>query len=87
MVSTGARHDPILAFRFEVTLDNLAVAGFSECFLCGTAAEITPAIERLVLGYLDLRLEPSETFLDAFRRLGPAPFKALLYGEEAAHAA
>jgi len=31
MASTGARHDPILAFRFEVTLDNLAVAGFSEC--------------------------------------------------------
>ena len=31
MASTGTRHDPILAFRFEVTLDNLAVAGFSEC--------------------------------------------------------
>ena len=31
MPSTGARQDPVLAFRFEVALDNMAVAGFSEC--------------------------------------------------------
>jgi phage tail-like protein len=29
--STGARSDPALGFRFEVTLDDLAVGGFSEC--------------------------------------------------------
>ncbi len=44
--------------------------------------EVVPAIERLVRAYLALRLEPGETFLTAFRRLGPAPFKAALYPEE-----
>lgn len=43
--------------------------------------EILPAIERLVLGYLDLRQYPQETFLEAYRRLGAAPFKAVLYPE------
>ncbi|MGZ9810352.1 nitrite/sulfite reductase [Pseudoroseicyclus sp. H15] len=43
------------------------------------AEEITGAIERLVLGYLDVREGPEETFLQAYRRLGPAPFKAALY--------
>jgi phosphoadenosine phosphosulfate reductase len=38
--------------------------------------EIVPAIERILRAYLDLRLEPSETFLQAFRRLGMEPFKA-----------
>ncbi|TNF23080.1 MAG: nitrite/sulfite reductase [Rhodobacteraceae bacterium] len=46
-----------------------------------SADEIVPAIERLVLGYLDLREGPEETFLAAYRRLGAAPFKALLYPE------
>jgi sulfite reductase (NADPH) hemoprotein beta-component len=41
--------------------------------------EIVPAIERLVRAYLDLRTDPGETFLDAWRRVGPAPFKAALY--------
>lgn len=31
MAETGARYDPLLAFRFEVRLDDLPVAGFSEC--------------------------------------------------------
>ncbi len=44
--------------------------------------EVVPAIERLVRAYLALRLEPGESFLTAFRRLGPAPFKAALYPEE-----
>ena len=47
-----------------------------------SAEEIVSAIERLVLGYLDLRSGADETFLDAYRRLGPAPFKALLYPEK-----
>ena len=46
------------------------------------AEEIIPAIERLVLGYLDLRETPEETFLDAYKRLGMEPFKALLYPPE-----
>ena len=48
-----------------------------------SAEEIIPAIERLVQGYLDLRNEPGETFLQAYRRLGLAPFKAVLYPEAA----
>ncbi|MCT8160267.1 nitrite/sulfite reductase [Pseudoruegeria sp. SHC-113] len=43
--------------------------------------EIVPAIERLVLGYLDLRESADETFLQAYRRLGAEPFKAVLYPE------
>ena len=52
-----------------------------------SAEEIIPAIERLVLAYLDLRDSREETFLDAFRRLGMAPFKAALYPEKRALAA
>ncbi len=48
------------------------------------ADEIVPAIERLVLGYLDLRMSKEETFLQAYRRLGAAPFKDILYPEKAA---
>ena len=49
--------------------------------------EIVPAIERLVNGYLELREGPEETFLEAYRRLGLAPFKAHLYPETQANAA
>ncbi|WBU63764.1 nitrite/sulfite reductase [Paracoccus aerodenitrificans] len=44
--------------------------------------EIIPAIERLVQGYLAVREDASETFLQAYRRLGPDPFKAALYPAE-----
>ncbi len=44
--------------------------------------EIIPAIERLIMAYLDLRLDASETFLTVFRRLGPQPFKTALYTNE-----
>ena len=50
--------------------------------------QIVPAIERLILAYLDLRLTPGESFIQVYRRLGIAPFKAALYPEqEKAHAA
>jgi sulfite reductase (NADPH) hemoprotein beta-component len=52
-----------------------------------SAEEILPAIERIVLAYLDLRTSPEETFLETFRRLGMEPFKAVLYSEEKADAA
>jgi sulfite reductase (NADPH) hemoprotein beta-component len=48
------------------------------------AEEIVPAIEKLVLGYLDLRRDADETFLQAYRRLGAVPFKDILYPEKAA---
>jgi sulfite reductase (NADPH) hemoprotein beta-component len=44
--------------------------------------EIVPAIERILRAYLDLRAEPSETFLQAFRRVGMEPFKVALYETE-----
>ena len=46
-------------------------------------SEITDAIETIVETYLANRSETSETFLDAYRRLGAAPFKEALYGSEA----
>ncbi len=45
--------------------------------------EITDAIETVVDTYLGLRLGREERFLDAYRRVGPAPFKEALYGAEA----
>jgi sulfite reductase (NADPH) hemoprotein beta-component len=61
----------------DATIGERAGPGFS-------ADEIVPAIERLVLGYLDLRAAPDETFLQTYRRLGIEPFKALLYPANAA---
>jgi sulfite reductase (NADPH) hemoprotein beta-component len=52
-----------------------------------SADDIIPAIERIVMAYLELRSEPSETFLAAYRRVGLAPFKAALYPEAKANAA
>ncbi|WP_375281958.1 nitrite/sulfite reductase [Pseudooctadecabacter sp.] len=49
--------------------------------------EIVPAIERLITGYLALRDHEDETFIEAYRRLGAAPFKAILYPQEARDAA
>jgi sulfite reductase (NADPH) hemoprotein beta-component len=50
--------------------------------------EITGAIERVVMAYLAERLSPEETFLETYRRIGIAPFKAALYEQgETANAA
>jgi len=46
-----------------------------------SAEEIVPAIERLVEAYLDIRTDRGEQFLDTYRRVGLAPFKAALYPE------
>jgi sulfite reductase (NADPH) hemoprotein beta-component len=76
--------------NYQITLggDHTETAAIGEKTGPGFSAEaIVPAIERLVRGYLDLRLSPSETFLDAYRRLGPDPFKAVLYSEDRADAA
>jgi len=51
------------------------------------ADEIVSAIERLVLGYLDLRAGPEEIFLQTFRRLGMEPFRAVLYPAESVETA
>lgn len=52
-----------------------------------SADEIVPAIERLVMAYLDLRRAPDESFLHAYRRLGLGPFKEALYPPAQADAA
>ena len=44
--------------------------------------EITPAIERIIQAYLEIRQDASETFLQTYRRVGLAPFKSALYGAE-----
>jgi len=49
--------------------------------------KVTDAVEVIVNTYLDLRLDPSEIFLDAYRRVGPQPFKDALYGDKTAAAA
>lgn len=45
--------------------------------------QITDAIETVVETYLAHRSDRDEIFLDAYRRLGPAPFKEALYGSAA----
>jgi sulfite reductase (NADPH) hemoprotein beta-component len=49
--------------------------------------QIVPAIERILRAYLQLRHDPTETFLQAYRRLGMAPFAQALYGSDEADAA
>ncbi|NVO55063.1 nitrite/sulfite reductase [Rhodobacteraceae bacterium B1Z28] len=49
--------------------------------------EIVPAVERIVDTYLDQREGAEETFLQTYRRVGMAPFKAALYPEARANAA
>ena len=49
--------------------------------------KVTDAIETVVDTYLGLRLSRDETFLEAYRRVGPQPFKTALYGGPAAEAA
>jgi len=41
---------------------------------------VTDAVEKIVDTYLGLRLSKEETFLAAYRRVGPQPFKDALYG-------
>jgi sulfite reductase (NADPH) hemoprotein beta-component len=45
--------------------------------------QVVAAIETIITTYLAQREDESETFLDAYRRLGPDPFKAALYPEAA----
>ncbi|MEY9532290.1 nitrite/sulfite reductase [Sinorhizobium fredii] len=42
--------------------------------------KVTDAVETIVDTYLGLRRDKSETFLEAYRRVGPQPFKDALYG-------
>ena len=44
------------------------------------ADKVPDAVERLVDAYIERRESPEEPFIDAYRRLGDAPFKEALYG-------
>ena len=72
--------------NYQITLggDGTETAAIGEKMGPGFAYdEVVPAVERLIEAYLELRLEPGETFLEAYRRVGTEPFKVALYGEEA----
>ncbi|UOA26933.1 nitrite/sulfite reductase [Pseudosulfitobacter sp. DSM 107133] len=76
--------------NYQITLggDHTQTAAIGERAGPGFSADaIVPAIERLVDAYLEHRTEKSETFLQTYRRLGMAPFKAALYPESKAVAA
>jgi len=49
--------------------------------------EIADGVERLIRGYLELRVDEDETFIECYRRVGMAPFKARLYMNETEAAA
>ncbi len=71
--------------NYQITLggDGTETAAVGEKMGPGFAYdEVVPAVERLIEAYLDRRLEPGESFLAAYRRLGSEPFKAALYGGE-----
>ncbi|BCG85885.1 sulfite reductase [Mesorhizobium sp. 113-3-9] len=71
---------------YQVTLGGSADENTSVGEIIGrgfSSEEITDAIERIVETYLGLRLNPQEKFIDAYRRVGPAPFKEALYAGEA----
>jgi len=68
--------------NYQITLggDHTQTAAVGERAGPGFAYdEIVPAIERLIAAYLELRTAPEELFVDTYRRLGLAPFKAALY--------
>ena len=72
--------------NYQITLggDHTETAALGDRTGPGFSAEdIVPAIERIVDAYLDHRDSAEETFLQAYRRLGMAPFKTALYGEKA----
>ncbi len=71
--------------NYQITLggDGTETAAIGERAGPGFSAdEIIPAIERLIEAYLTHREGAEETFLQAYRRLGMAPFKAALYPEK-----
>jgi sulfite reductase (NADPH) hemoprotein beta-component len=71
--------------NYQITLggDGTETASIGEKTGPGFAYdEIVPAIERLIHAYLEHRQDASETFLEAYRRLGFTPFKTALYGAE-----
>jgi sulfite reductase (NADPH) hemoprotein beta-component len=71
--------------NYQITLggDGSETASIGEKTGPGFAyTEIVPAIERILLAYLEVRMNAEETFLQTYRRTGFAPFKIALYGAD-----
>ncbi len=58
----------------DASLAKILGPGFSE-------AGVVDAVEKVIEAYRTVRSSPDERFLDTYRRLGDAPFKAAVYGE------
>jgi sulfite reductase (NADPH) hemoprotein beta-component len=68
---------------YQITLGGDATENASVGTILGrgvTPEEVPNALEKLLDRYIAERTGPEETFLDAYRRLGDAPFKEALYG-------
>ncbi len=46
-----------------------------------SSGQVVDAVETIIETYLGLRADPSESFLTAYRRLGPVPFREALYAD------
>jgi sulfite reductase (NADPH) hemoprotein beta-component len=72
--------------NYQITLggDHTETASLGERTGPGFAAdEIVGAVETIVETYLAERASPGETFIETYRRVGMAPFKAALYPDTA----
>ena len=68
---------------YQITLGGAGdeTASIGQLIGPGFAGEdIVGAVDKVVKTYIDLRSSTSETFIDAYRRVGAAPFKESLYG-------
>jgi len=71
---------------YQITLGGSADENTSIGEIIGRGFEpskVTDAVETIVDTYLSLREDKSETFIEAYRRLGAQPFKDALYPEKA----
>ena len=67
---------------YQITLGGSADETCSVGALTGPGfsyEQVVDAVETVVGAYLDVRLGPAETFIEAYRRVGMAPFKEALY--------
>ena len=84
----GVLHDPVVTGAFALGGDATETAALGQRTGPGFSFEEVPnVVERIVETYVARRNGPRETFLQTYRRLGLAPFKAALYPEAQADAA
>ena len=70
--------------NYQITLggDATETAAIGERMGPGFAYnEVTPAIERIVRAYLEMRIDADERFIKTYQRVGAQPFKDALYNE------